>query len=151
MLGQGGSPVAKKRAKRWLRRPTCRVTARTLSHHVLFTDELPSTVKEEAFRDVFYHDCPTRAIPLRVPKPTAPGQTPVQTTTQNFGWAPCVYIRCLQDRSVSSSFQTKRFEALPCDRIITMDPSHSPFLAAPEELVNHLISLPSSEIPTEKG
>lgn len=58
MLGQGGSPIAKERAKRWLRRPTCRVTARTLSHHVLFTDGLPSTVKEEALQDVFYHDCP---------------------------------------------------------------------------------------------
>jgi len=35
------------------------------------------------------------------------------------------------------------YTASPCRKVIAMDTSHSPFLSAPEKLVEHLTSLPA--------
>jgi pimeloyl-ACP methyl ester carboxylesterase len=104
-----------------------------------------STVKEEAVQEAFYADCSeedvVRAKSLRVPEPVAPSQTAVKTTKENFGRVPRVYIECLRDRSISPSLQRQMYEALPCERVITLQTSHSPFFSASEELVAHLGSL----------
>ena len=104
-----------------------------------------STVKEEALREAFYADCSdedvARATSLRVPEALAPSQTPVRTTEENFGRVPRIYIQCLRDRSISPALQKQMYEALPCERVISMETSHSPFLSAPAELVTHLTSL----------
>jgi len=54
---------------------------------------------------------------------------------------PRVYIECLRDRVISPSSQQKMYTTLPCQQIISMETSHSPFFSAPEELVSHLESL----------
>lgn len=102
-------------------------------------------IREEAIKAALYHDCSiediTRAQSLLCPEPIAPLVTPVNTTMDNFGRIPKVYIQCLRDRAISPPFQEKMYTSTPFLRVIQMNTSHSPFFSAPEELVAHLISI----------
>lgn len=102
-------------------------------------------LKAEAFKDALYADCSDEDVALArallTPEPNAPVATPLQTSNENFGRIPRVYIECLQDRGVSPSLQKKMYTAVPCQKVISMNTSHSPFLSAPEELVSHLTAL----------
>lgn len=119
--------------------------ALVLPNLIMAEDQTYATVREEALKEVFYGDCSdedvTRAKSLLVPQAMAPFATPITTTEENFGQIPRVYIECLRDRAISPSLQKKMYTALPCQRVISMDTSHSPFFSAPEELVAHLTSL----------
>jgi pimeloyl-ACP methyl ester carboxylesterase len=76
-----------------------------------------------------------------VPQALAPLATPVSTTEENFGRVPRVYISCLLDRALSPPIQEKLYKALPCEKVISLDTSHSPFFSAPEKLASHLLSI----------
>jgi pimeloyl-ACP methyl ester carboxylesterase len=114
--------------------------------NLVFTpDRSSATVREEALKDVFYGDCSeedvTLAKMLVVPQAVAPLATPVHTSAENFGRLPRVYIECLRDQTLPAAVQKKQYTALPCQKVISMDTSHSPFFSAPEELAEHLVSL----------
>ncbi len=102
-------------------------------------------LKAEAFRDALYADCPAEDVALAslllTPEPNAPVATPLHLTEGNYGRVPRVYIETLQDRGLSPAVQRKMYTRLPCQKVISMNTSHSPFLSAPQELVQHLISL----------
>ncbi len=102
-------------------------------------------LKAEAFRGALYGDCSDEDVALAsallTPEPNAPVATPLQTSAENLGRIPSVYIECLQDRGVSPSLQKKMYTAGACQRVISMHTSHSPFFSAPEELVSHLTAL----------
>lgn len=102
-------------------------------------------LKAEAFKDALYGDCADEdvalAAALLTPEPNAPVATPLQTSPTNLGRVPSAYIECLQDRGVTPSLQRKMYTAASCQRVISMNTSHSPFFSAPEELVSHLIAL----------
>lgn len=104
-----------------------------------------STIRDEAVTGIFYGDCSAedaaRAKLLLCPDPLAPVGTPISVTQENFGKVPRVYIECLRDRAIGPAAQKRMYEASPCDRVVSMDVSHSPFLSRPEELVSHLTSL----------
>jgi pimeloyl-ACP methyl ester carboxylesterase len=116
-----------------------------LPNLIMAEDQTYSTWKKDALKEALYGDCSeddvTRAKSLLGPQASAPLATPVNTTPHNFGRVPRVYITCNRDRAISPSIQKKMYNNLPCEKIIRMDTSHSPFLSAPEELVGHLISL----------
>jgi pimeloyl-ACP methyl ester carboxylesterase len=103
-----------------------------------------STIKEEAIHEIFYADCSAedaaRAQALLGPDPLAPVVTPVQISEANFGQIPRVYIECLQDRAVGPSLQKQMVAATPCQQVLSLKSSHSPFLAAPQALVAHLLT-----------
>jgi pimeloyl-ACP methyl ester carboxylesterase len=106
------------------------------------------TFKEGApLKDMFYGDCSdedvARATSLLVPQALAPLATPVRITAEHFGRVPRVYIECLRDRAISPSIQKRMYTATPCQTIMSMETSHSPFFSAPQELVQHLTSLSS--------
>jgi pimeloyl-ACP methyl ester carboxylesterase len=106
------------------------------------------TFKEGApLKDMFYGDCSdedvARATSLLVPQALAPLATPVRITAEHFGRVPRVYIECLRDRAISPSIQKMMYTATPCQTILSMQTSHSPFFSAPQELVRHLTSLES--------
>jgi pimeloyl-ACP methyl ester carboxylesterase len=65
----------------------------------------------------------------------------VTTTAANFGRVPRVYIECLQDRTIGPAAQKQMYTALPCEKVITLNTSHNPYLSAPESLANHLLAL----------
>jgi pimeloyl-ACP methyl ester carboxylesterase len=116
-----------------------------LPNLIMAEDQSYLTWKENAFKEALYGDCSeedvTRAKSLLVPQASAPLATPVNTTPDNFGRVPRVYITCNRDRAISPSFQEKMYNNLPCEKLIKMDTSHSPFFSAPEELASHLLSL----------
>ena len=104
------------------------------------------TFKEGApLKDMFYGDCSdedvARATSLLVPGALAPQGTPVRISAEHFGRVPRVYIECLRDRALTPSFQKGMYTATPCQAILSMETSHSPFFSAPQELVHHLTSL----------
>ncbi len=106
------------------------------------------TFKERApLKDIFYGDCPdedvARAKSLLVLQAIAPMATPVRISAEHFGRVPRVYIECLCDRTISPSIQKMMYMATPCQTILSMETSHSPFFSAPQELVLHLTSLKS--------
>lgn len=102
-------------------------------------------LKEEAFKPALYADCPDEDLALcrslLTPEPNAPSATPLQLTGENFGRVPRVYIECLQDRAVSPKLQKQMYTALSCQKVISMNTSHSPFFSAPEQLTGHLLTL----------
>ena len=116
-----------------------------LPNRVLSEDKSYTLLKDEGIRPTFYADCSDkdveRAKALLGPQATAPSATPVSTTKENFGRIPLLYIECLQDKAISPSIQKKMYTNFPCEKVISMDTSHSPFLSAPEELAVHLLSL----------
>ena len=116
-----------------------------LPNLIMAEDQSYTTVRGDALKEVFYGDCSDedvmKAKSLLVPQAAAPLITPVNTSPNNFGRVPRIYISCSRDRAISPSIQKKMYSNLPCKKVIRMDTSHSPFFSAPEELVGHLLSL----------
>lgn len=102
-------------------------------------------LKQEIFKEALYADCPATDVALAglllTPEPNAPVGTPLQLSDENYGRIARVYIETVQDKGVTPTLQKKMYTATPCQKVISMDTSHSPFLSAPEQLVNHLTSL----------
>jgi pimeloyl-ACP methyl ester carboxylesterase len=102
-------------------------------------------LKQEAFKEALYADCSAEdvalATALLTPEPNAPVATPLKLSDENFGRVARVYIETLQDKGVTLTLQKKMYTVTPCQKIISMETSHSPFLSAPEKLVSHLTSL----------
>jgi len=119
--------------------------ALVLPNLIMSEDQSNATVREEALKEVFYADCSDEDVEAAksrlVPQAAAPFATPVSTTEENFGRVSRAYISCLRDKAISPSLQEKLYKALPCEKVISMDTSHSPFLSAPEELAKHLLSI----------
>jgi pimeloyl-ACP methyl ester carboxylesterase len=119
--------------------------ALVLPNLIMAEDQSYATVKEEALKEAFYADCSDEDVEFAksqlVPQAAAPLATPVSTTEENFGRVPRVFISCSRDKAISPSIQEKLYKALPCEKVITLDTSHSPFFSAPEELADHLLSI----------
>jgi pimeloyl-ACP methyl ester carboxylesterase len=117
----------------------------SVQNRVLSDDKSYITIRDDAIKEVFYADCSDddveRARTLLRPQATVPTREPVHTTDKNFGRLSRVYIETLRDRAISPSLQRQMVAASPCQKVITMDTSHSPFFSAPEELVAYLTSL----------
>ena len=108
-------------------------------------DQSYATVKDEAIKPAFYADCSDEDIAWAksklVKQAGAPFATPVNTTAENWGNIPRVYIECTGDQAISHAVQQQMYTNLPCEQVITMTTHHSPFLSAPDELAGHLLAL----------
>lgn len=113
-----------------------------LPNLVMSEDGASATIREDAVREALLHDCPEedveRAKARFAPQALAPFATPLTLTEGNFGRVPRAYIGTLQDRAISPPFQEYMYGRQPCREVLSMDTSHSPFFAAPEELAGHL-------------
>ena len=110
------------------------------------SDDLASvTFLEGPLKCRFYNDCTdddfTWAKAMLVPQPSGPLIDALQTTAENFGRVQKVYIECELDNALPISYQREMQAKIPCDRTITMRTGHSPFLSAPIELAEHLLSI----------
>lgn len=112
---------------------------------VVSDDQRSATLRGDSLRDAFYGDCSDEdaawAASLLVPEALAPATTPLCTTEANWGRVPRIYIETLQDRALPPPLQQRMYTASPCERVITMDTSHSPFLSAPQQVASHLLSV----------
>ena len=110
-------------------------------------------LKEEAFQDALCGDCSAADVALAhallTPEPNAPVGTPLQLSDENFGRIPRVYIETLQDRGVTPGVQKKMYTATPCQQVLSLNTSHSPFLSAPQSLVEHLLT--AAQVGTAAG
>lgn len=108
-------------------------------------DGLSVSVAPDAVRERFYHDCSDEDVAgclerIR-PQPFAPRDAPVRTTPERFGRVPRAYIHCADDRSIPLRVQQEIVARMPCEKVVTLATSHSPFLSAPVELANALSDL----------
>jgi hypothetical protein len=103
------------------------------------------TFKLEAIKEVFYADCldqdVAKAESLFCTQAVAPLATPLHLTEENFGRIPKVYIECLNDKAISPSMQKKMYTQTRCQRVVSLNNSHSPFFSAAEALIAHLREL----------
>ncbi len=110
------------------------------------SDDLSSvTYREDIIRNLFYNDCSDDdfawAKSMLVPQPSSPYMDPMRTTEANFGRVPRFYIECLKDQAISADAQKQIYTDMPCERVMTLDTGHSPFISAPQKLVAHLVSV----------
>ena len=103
------------------------------------------TLDKEICRQAFYDDCSPddveMAVARLVPQATAPLATPVRTTAENYGRVKRVYLTCLKDQAIPPAFQKKMYLATPCEKVVSLNASHSPFLSMPDELAKQLLPL----------
>jgi len=108
-------------------------------------DELASTVRDDKIKPLFYNDCSDQDIALAkahlVPQATAVLQAKVNLTAQRYGRVPRVFIECLKDGAIPIAMQRRMVADAPCQKVLTLDTSHSPFFSAPQELADKLASL----------
>lgn len=137
--GEAFIPVASRDAES-IRKALHREGRSTLS------DDLSTVIYDESgIRNLFFNDCSDDdfawAQSMLVPQPASPCIDLMQTTEENFGRVPRVYIECLKDQALSPEYQKQMYTKLPCQRFMTLDTGHSSFLSAPEALVAHLVSV----------
>lgn len=105
-------------------------------------DRRTATVRDDVVQEAFYNDCANEDVLLAkshlVPQPLAPIATAIKVTRENWGRIPRSYIECSQDRAVSLNVQRQMHADLSCERVLTMDTGHSPFLSAARELAANL-------------
>jgi pimeloyl-ACP methyl ester carboxylesterase len=108
-------------------------------------DGLANSIGDRLLADLFYNDCSDEDVEFAkahlVPQAIAPTTQKVHLTGQRYGRVPRVYIECLKDHAISLRMQRVMYAAVPVQKVITMDTSHSPFFSAPEELAGHLTAL----------
>jgi len=102
-------------------------------------------ITDEGVEPTFYHDCTQQDVAtarrLMGPEPMVGITTPVTRTADRFGRIPRVYIECLDDRALLPEVQKRMYSETAVNRVISMNTSHSPFFAAPDELASHLMAL----------
>lgn len=103
------------------------------------------SVAEEARGAAFYGECSPEdaaaAAGRLVPESLAVFATPVSITEERAGSVRRLYVECVRDRAISISKQREMEAARPCERVLTIDTDHSPFLSRAEELAAHLLAV----------
>ena len=117
-----------------------------LKPFVTMYDELQAhTLQPEIYRDGLYNDCEENIVELAKlllsHEPVESGITPLQLTEENFGTIPRVYIECTEDKAVTPFIQRKMYTEMPCEKVYSMQTSHSPFFSKPQELSDILCEI----------
>lgn len=107
--------------------------------------DAPFLIKEEFIKEALYADCSESDISLAKSlltlEPNKPSHESIHISHERYGKIPRSYISCLKDHAIPVDLQQKMYSKMPCEPVIQMETSHSPFFSAPEQLVDHLISL----------
>jgi len=108
-------------------------------------DESAMTFNQDAVKEALYADCSDEDVAwarsLLQTQAAAPFGAPLQITAERSGSVPKYYIECLQDRAITPGIQKIMYTENPCDKVFTMDSSHSPFISQPQEVAQHLSSI----------
>jgi pimeloyl-ACP methyl ester carboxylesterase len=109
-------------------------------------DGVYRTLRGDAIRELFFDDCPDEVAEkamalLDVRQAAQPFGVPMKVTEGNFGRVRRIYIECLRDKAMTPGQQRIMYANTPCERVISMNTGHSPFLSAPKELAGHLLSV----------
>src|SRR5688572_3850730 len=74
-------------------------------------------------------------------EPHATVSTAIDNPPAHSGRRRRIYNEARQDRALGSSHQRRLHRHLPCKEVYPLDPGHSPFYAAPEELASSLLQV----------
>jgi pimeloyl-ACP methyl ester carboxylesterase len=86
-------------------------------------------------------DLAARATRRLVSEPDSPSNTPLSLSEAHYGSVPRHYIECLHDRAITIADQRRMQSLQPCTTVTTLAADHSPFLSAPDELANALLTI----------
>lgn len=93
-----------------------------------------------AAQPAFYHDCPdadvAATLPRLSPEALRPSLTRIRLTEARFGRVPRSYIRLTEDRVLVPGLQDWMLARQPCDRVVSLPSSHSPFFSMPDALTD---------------
>ena len=96
--------------------------------------------RQEAHREVLYHDCheddATLATGLLRREPSRPAITRLGLTDGRYGSVPRAYIRLTQDRAVSPALQDRLIEETGADRVESLAAGHSAYFSQPDALAS---------------
>jgi pimeloyl-ACP methyl ester carboxylesterase len=103
------------------------------------------TIVPDRFRPVYCGDCSDADVAWAearlAPEPARPSLARVTLTAGRSGSVPRAYVRCTEDRALSVQMQDRMIARQPCDRIVSLPASHSPFLSMPEQTAAALMSV----------
>jgi len=118
---------------------------RVLPNLTFSEDQSIMTFNQDAMKEALYADCSDedvdRALSLVQPQASAPFGAPLQVTAERSGSVPKYFIECLQDRAITPRIQKLMYTQNPCEKVFTMDTSHSPFFSDPDGVAQHLASI----------
>lgn len=103
-------------------------------------------LQRRAFRQTLYADCSdddvALAYALLTPEPRGPRSAtdmPIRTTPGRFGSVRRFYIELTLDRAVSIGWQRRLHQATPCERVFSIDASHSAYFSQPDQLTRCIL------------
>jgi pimeloyl-ACP methyl ester carboxylesterase len=109
------------------------------------TDATSATLAPEGILGSFCSDCSADDAALIEehlrPEPLAGFTTPIKVSAEKWGSVPRFYIETLQDKAIGPSKQAEFYTALPCEKVVSIDAGHCPFLTQPEALFEALTDL----------
>jgi alpha-beta hydrolase superfamily lysophospholipase len=96
------------------------------------------TLQTEIYKEGLYHDCDdsiTQLAKLLLShEPVATGITPLELSEEKYGSVSRFYIECTEDKAVTPFIQRKMYTETICEKVYSMQTSHSPFFSKPREL-----------------
>ncbi len=112
---------------------------------VVSEDHVSATIDPEKMIDLFYHDCSEAdqefALAHIKRQALAPLATPVSLSPEHFGSVPRYYVECLSDHAICIEMQRQMIAASPCEKVFSIDASHSPFFSKRQELIEALTQI----------
>lgn len=103
------------------------------------------SLRPAIWRDGLYADCceddVALASSLLCAEPSWPALARVRTTAERFGTVPRAYVRLTQDRAVSLAMQDRLIDAMPPQRVESIEASHSAYFSKPDALVRAILSV----------
>ncbi len=112
---------------------------------VVAKDYKTAAVLEEDRLMLFCDGCPPeaqrRTLELMQREPLAPAATPVKLSAARYGGVPKAYLHTARDRALSFEMQQQMVARTPVEKARTLPTGHSPFVEAPQALVDALLEL----------
>jgi len=100
------------------------------------------SIAPELLREAFYADCSDDDVAFARERlclqSVAPLAAPIAASPDRYHRVPRDYIACTEDRAINYTLQQQMLADVPCERVATLDTSHSPFFSAPEALADVL-------------
>lgn len=104
-------------------------------------DDGTSVLRRDRAAAALYGRCPPEAVAAALarlgPQPMASFTQPLTGTPPTT--IPSTYVRCTDDQAIHISHQDHLAER--CDRVVTLDTDHSPFLAVPGDVADLLADI----------
>jgi pimeloyl-ACP methyl ester carboxylesterase len=115
-----------------------------IGQHLLFHPAGTIEVDPAWRRAVFYADCDDADVALAQsllkPNGLRPSTDPVRIGS-SFASVRRFYITCRRDQAISPAAQKSMYTALPCEMVLSIASSHSPFLSRPTALLRALAKI----------